>query len=81
MDEGERKAETFAVKLVTAISSREIAWEVMGSATCLKTETNLCAGERKRLKVNKFKKPGVSSGESPDNSKVAQIKAFCYSLK
>lgn len=53
----------------------------MGSATCLETETNICAGERKRLKVNKFKKPGMSSRESPDNSKVAQIKAFGYSLK
>lgn len=53
----------------------------MGSATCLETETNICAGETRRLKVNKFKKPEMSSRESPDNSKVAQIKAFGYSLK
>lgn len=57
------------MKLITAISSRGIAGEVVGSAMCLKTETNLCTGERKRLKVNEFKKTSLSSRESPDNSK------------
>lgn len=36
---------------------------------CLKTETNLCAEERKRLKVNELKNPRLFSRESSDNGK------------
>lgn len=57
------------MKLITAISSRVIVGEVVSSATCLKTETNLCTGERKRLRMNELKNPRLSSRESPDNSK------------